>query len=366
MSEDSETRSEREYEFKKMLKKLSKFSGVGTQLISTYIPVGSPIHDTTNKLREEVNQASNIKSKSTRLNVVGALERIIQNLKQYKKTPKNGVGVFCGNVSDNPAKVDIELFAVEPLEPLRVGAYRCDNRFFLDPFKRMIEHAGQAYGIVVVGGRETTLAMIKGTETKIITKINSTAHQKVRKGGQSSARYQRLIEESIEFYYTRIGEHMDKAFLGKVKGVIIAGPGPTKEFFLKQKSFNYQIKVLGIVDTGYTDEYGVREAVEKAKDIMKNAQITDEKNAFQKFMKQLIDDEDLAAFGKDAVLSSIKDKQAKLVLISEKAEDIDSTLDLAREVGVKIMVLSTNTNEGIQLLEGFDGYVALLKYKKYY
>ena len=183
MSGENETRSEKEYEFKKMLKKLSKYSGVGTQLISVYIPAGSPVHDTTNKLREEVSQASNIKSKSTRLNVIGALERIIQNLKQYKKTPKNGIAVFCGNVSNNPAKVDIELFAIEPLEPLKVGAYRCDNRFFLDPLKRMVEDSGEAFGIVVVGGRETTLALVKGTETKIVSKINSTAHQKIRKGG---------------------------------------------------------------------------------------------------------------------------------------------------------------------------------------
>lgn len=365
MSEYSETKSEKEYEFRKVIKKLSKYSGVGTQLISAYIPAGSPVHEMTNKLREEISQASNIKSKSTKLNVIGALERIIQNLKQYRKTPKNGIAVFCGNVSNNPAKIDIELFAVEPLERLEIGAYRCDNRFFLEPLERMIQLSEEAYGIVVVGGRETTLAIVKGTKTKILTKIHSTAHQKVRKGGQSSARYQRLIEGSIEFYYTRIGEHMDKAFLGKVKGVIIAGPGPTKEFFLKQKSFNYQIKVLGIVNTGYTDEYGVREAIEKSKDIMKNAQITEEKESFQKFMHQLTEDEDMVAFGKDAVVTAIKNKQAKIVLISEKAEDIDDVIELAKNNEVPITILSTNTNEGVQLMEGFDGYVSILKYKKY-
>ena len=40
-----------------------------------------------NKLREEASQASNIKSKSTKLNVLGALERIMNHLKLYRRTP---------------------------------------------------------------------------------------------------------------------------------------------------------------------------------------------------------------------------------------------------------------------------------------
>ncbi|MBI2079656.1 peptide chain release factor 1, partial [Candidatus Micrarchaeota archaeon] len=179
--------SEVVYRFKKELRKLKEFRGSGTELISVYIGAGAPLHDTTGKLREEMSQASNIKSKSTRTNVTGALERVIQHFKIYKSTPENGIAVFAGNVSDNPAKVDIELFSIEPPQKLSVSAYRCDSKFFLEPLERMSE-VTDSYGVVVMDGREATLALVRGTQIQIVKKLNSNAHAKINKGGQSQRR----------------------------------------------------------------------------------------------------------------------------------------------------------------------------------
>ena len=68
-----------EFEFKRQLKKLKQFQGSGTQLVSVYIPAGAQIHETAGKLREEMSQASNIKSKQTRTNVTDTLEKILQH-----------------------------------------------------------------------------------------------------------------------------------------------------------------------------------------------------------------------------------------------------------------------------------------------
>jgi len=139
------------------------------------------------KLREEAGQATNIKSKSTRKNVGDALERIIHHLKTYgNAAPPSGVAIFCGNVSDNPAKTDIELFTIFPPEPITVSLYRCDSRFFLEPLERMLE-TSDSYGIVVLDGRECTIAELRGTATRILHRLNSTAHAKIRKGGQCLA-----------------------------------------------------------------------------------------------------------------------------------------------------------------------------------
>ena len=56
----------KEYEMKKSLKKLRSIRGYGTELISIYVPPDFQISDEVNKLREEKNQSSNIKSKTTR------------------------------------------------------------------------------------------------------------------------------------------------------------------------------------------------------------------------------------------------------------------------------------------------------------
>ena len=70
------------YELKKKLKILRNISGSGTELISVYMPHGYPIAEMSNKLRDEHGQAGNIKSKTTRKNVLDALEKIIQYLKK--------------------------------------------------------------------------------------------------------------------------------------------------------------------------------------------------------------------------------------------------------------------------------------------
>lgn len=400
--------SEKTYQLKKQLRRLEGFRGSGTELISVYIPSGSPIHEMNNKLREEASQASNIKSKSTRLNVLGALERIMNHLKLFKKTPENGLAVFAGNVSDNAAKVDIELFSLEPPEKLNIGTYRCDSRFFLDPLQSMLGST-DSFGIVVLDGREATVAIVKGTNITIIKKLNSTAHAKIRKGGQSARRYERLIEEAIEVYYKRVGNAMDEAYLKDekvmVKGVIVGGPGPTKEYFMKMKPFNYQLKVLGVVDTGYTEEYGIREVLSKSEGILAEQEAVKEKILVDRFIKEVVSD-GLAIYGEKQVRDAINSRQAEKVLLSEglthlvgsykcgscgatekkvsrdepeggipcpkcgsqmklqgKELLIDDLTELAKQNEIEVEIVSTNTVEGNQFFTGFGGVGAFIRYR---
>ncbi len=393
------------YELKKQLARLRELKGSGTELISVYIPSRQPVHEMSNKLREEAGQATNIKSKSTRKNVGDALERIIHHLKAYgNQAPQSGVAIFCGNVSDNPAKTDIEIFTVFPPEPIAVSLYRCDSRFFLEPLERILATT-DSYGIVVMDGRECTLAELRGTTTRILSRIRSMAHAKMRKGGQSARRIERIIEESIEYYYKHVGEHMDRYFVNTVKGVIIGGPGPAKEDFAKMSPFNYQIKVLGVVDTGYTDEYGIREVVAKSGDILSEQAAVKERIIVERFIKEVVSS-GLATYGEAEVRKAIETKQASQLLVSEgmqfkraklvdtttgetqyvtsrspfdleekikaiggtvKVESeqplIDDLIELAEKMNVEVVVISPDTAEGAQFLGSFYGIGAFLRYK---
>ena len=400
-----EEKTRLKYELKKQLTHLKTMKGSGTELISVYIPSGQAIHETSNKLRGEAGQATNIKSKSTRKNVVDALERILHHLKSYGNVaPASGVAIFCGNVSDNPAKVVIELFTIYPPTPISVQIYRCDSRFFLEPLDRDLM-VKDSYGLVVMDGRECTLAELKGTNTRILSHIRSMAHSKMRKGGQSARRIERIIEESIEYYYKHIGEHMDRYFVNTVKGVIIGGPGPAKEDFVKMSPFNYQIKVLGVVDTGYTDEYGVREVMAKSTDILSEQQAVQERVIIERFIKEVVAG-GLATYGEAEVRKALESKQASRLLISEgvaykRAKLVDTTtgealfitsknpfdlqekikaiggtvkvesevslvddlITLADTQGIDIFVVSPDTAEGAQFLGSFYGIGAFLRYK---
>ena len=74
---------------------------------------------------------SNIKSTSTRKNVVDALEKMIQHLRLFKKTPEHGLCVFSGNVAEREGQSDVKVWSVEPPVPLKTRIYRCDKEFVL-------------------------------------------------------------------------------------------------------------------------------------------------------------------------------------------------------------------------------------------
>lgn len=394
------------YEFKKQVQALKKFQGHGTELISVYISPGYPVPEITAKLRDEFGQASNIKSATTKKNVQGALERIMHFLKGVNKPPENGIAVFCGNLSETEGRVDIQIYSVVPPMPLTTQFYRCESQFVLEPLEDLLEHT-DTYGLVVMDGKEATVAILKGKQLKVVKKLESTAHQKVNKGGQSAARYDRLHIEGVEFYYSRVGEAMN-AFVGlkNFKGVIIGGPGPSKEDFAKQKPFNYQLKVLGVVDTGYTDEYGLREILEKSGEIIAEQEAIVEKKLFDEFTRELANN-GLVAYGLEACEKAVESKQASKLLISEEmelkkvkykcsacgkelerleeraADDttgipcecgghykivemqdvVNDLVGKAEEQGIPVVMISKDTAEGKQFYGTFKGLGVFLRYK---
>ena len=91
---------------KKLIEELEKIRGKHTELISIYVPADYSIEKVREQVFQEISTAQNIKSKTTRKNVLAALEKILQELKLYRKTPPNGMVIFCGNVSQEEGRAD--------------------------------------------------------------------------------------------------------------------------------------------------------------------------------------------------------------------------------------------------------------------
>lgn len=395
-----------EYKVKKELKKLASIRGTGTELISIYVPPGMPVSDEIAKLRDEHSQSGNIKSKSTRQNVQSAIEKIIQYLKLYKSVPENGLAVFCGNTSSTQAKSNIELFAIEPPQPIKANIYRCDSQFMLEPILAIIE-SKEMYALLVMDGRDATIAILKGTSVSVEKKIRSFAHAKVRKGGQSAARYERAISESISDYYKNVGDSINAVFEKygfKINGLIVGGPGPAKDNFIKAKTLNYQIKVLGIFDTGYTDEtMGLNELLERSKEVLKEQEAVKERRVMEKFLMEVARS-GLATSGYANVKNALLNNNVSKLIISEDADLVEVTyrcttcnaeftvvetagarqsrhdeggtlqvisqrdavegiVETAENLGVDIVFISSDSQYGKELLLGFGGIAAMLKYK---
>jgi peptide chain release factor subunit 1 len=396
-----------EYNVKRELKRLASIRGSGTELISIYVPPDYLLSDEIGKLSEERSQAGNIKSKTTKLNVQGAIDKIIQYLRLYKKPPPNGFAIFAGNTSSIQAKPDIEIFSIDPPQPIKSNMYRCDSTFLLEPLEAMME-AKEMYILVVMDGRDATVGTLKGTYFSVDKKLRSFAHAKVRKGGQSAGRYERATEESINDYYKNVADAINAVYLkypGKISGLVVGGPGPTKENFVKSKNLNYQIKVMGIFDTGYTDEEtGVNELLEKAKDLLSEQAAVKERRTMERFLDEVARG-GYAVYGLNNVKNALMADNVTKLLISEGAElteveykcskcgatlkfieqgntrhekheddgsldivsqrdAIEDVIELADKKDIDVVFVSTDSQAGNQLLLGFKGIAAILKYKK--
>ena len=412
----------RKYEFKKMLERLEAKEGSGTELISLYIPPDKQIFDVTAQLRDEFGQCANIKSKQTRTNVQSAISSILSRLKYYTKPPENGIAVFCGTVNKHGDRQDLECDIVNPPEPLGLYLYRCSSRFELEPLRDMLEEK-YVYGLLVLDRREAYWGFLRGNRIDPIGGTTSTVPGKQRKGGQSSIRFERLRLIAINDFYKKVGERSseifinEKDFFNRFKGLLIGGPSPTKEEFEEGNFLHHEVqkRIIGLFDVAYTNESGLPELVDAAADALKGQEVIEEKHVMERFFKELVKDNGLAAYGEqsiranlgigaiDTLLLSDKLRKSRLsikcdacgyteektvlitpgenpddielgscpkctspLVLADSSDIVDELTYLADQSNSKVAIISDDFEEGSQLFTAFGGSAAILRYRTGY
>jgi peptide chain release factor subunit 1 len=354
-------------QIKKFIGELEKYKGRHTELVSVYVPKDYDLNKIINHLMEEQGTASNIKSKTTQKNVISALERMIQHLRLFKKTPENGLAIFAGNVAEREGQIDIQVWSVEPPIPLNLRIYRCDKDFVLEPLSQMLD-SDDVFGLIVMDKREATIAMLKGKTIIPITKTTSNVPGKTRAGGQSAPRFQRLREGAAKEFYVRIAEYIKEAFLTKnIKGIIIGGPGHTKNEFLDYNYITDQLnrKIIAVKDLSYTGDFGLQELLDKSQDVLSDEEISKEKNIMEKFFTMLAKEPDKVAYGRDIVYTELCAGAVDCVLLSDSIDDetIEQFEEAAKEFGTSVVLISTDTREGVQLRD-MGKVAAFLRYNR--
>lgn len=395
------------YNFKRKLEELREIRGQHTELISLYIPPDKKIFDVVAQLRDEYSQSSNIKSKSTRKNVLAAIESIQSKLKYFKNPPKNGVVFFVGEASigKNHTKMVSEI--LEPPYPLSIYLYRCDSKFFLSPLEEMLEEV-EVYGLFLIDRRECTIGLLTGKRIEPISYLTSRVPGKHGRGGQSQRRFERLIEIAAHEWFVKCAEKANEIFREQktLKGILVGGPGPTKRSFLNDNYLarTIQDKILGIFDTGYTDDYGLKELVNNAAESMDKLEIANEKKIMQNFLGKIRDERGLAVYGEKEVRKALdmgaldtlilseglrkyhvweeckscgykKDKIAEQVkeencpecssplIIKKEIDVLEELSEKADETKAKVEIISLESEEGDTLLKAFGGIAGILRYE---
>jgi peptide chain release factor subunit 1 len=219
-------------------------------------------------------------------------------------------------------------------------------------------------------------------------------------------------------YFTRVGGHANEIFLpiDTLKGIILAGPGPTKYDFDKGEYLNYMLKkkIIATVDTAYVEEQGVKEVVDKAPEIMRKVRYIEEKQIMQQFLYEVGHDtgmitygeaevrraleagavrtllmsegldlqrvtvkcsacgyqeqhtvktQEMAAYEQSLVGKPCPKCQAPSLTISEKQDIVDDLAQLAEYNNTEVEMISGETEEGQMLKNAFGGIAAMLRFK---
>jgi len=264
------------FKLRKIIDELASLRGRHTELVSVYIPAEYNLQEIINMLRQEYTLTENVKNKTVRNNVLAAIDKILQELRYFNKTPPNGLALFAGNVAENEGQTDIKVWNIQPPEPMRVKKYWCDQKFELEPLQDMVAEK-ELYGLIALDNREATIGLLKGKKIVLLRKIDSIVPGKTIKGGQSAQRYERIREGLINDWYKVIAENVkDYLSSGKydLKGIILGGPGPAKNDFFDgdYMPIAFKKQFLGTRNIGYTDEQGLEELVERSQDLLQKRQ----------------------------------------------------------------------------------------------
>ncbi|HEV2876652.1 MAG TPA: peptide chain release factor aRF-1 [Nitrososphaeraceae archaeon] len=352
--------SVKRYKLTKMLNRLGNISGHGTELVTVYVPPKRPLYDVISQLKNEAGTASNIKSDLTRTHVQDALSRTIEYLKLFKDTPENGLVIFCGAIP-NPRGLGnekIEIYPVLPPKPVQINLYRCDDHFWIDHLKDMMKD-DKSVGILSIDTQEAGLGILTGDRWEVVDTLTSGVSGKHRQGGQSARRFERLRDNELNEYYRRVAEHAQKIFIDQyyVKGLIVAGPGPTKENFLREEYLDYRLQknVIITMDTSYSGGEGVREIIDKVNEqgVMTEYRLMEEKKIIKKFMGEVFSNKGLGIYGVKEVTNAVQSGIADIVIVADnvtylvleskckKCEHLDQTvIDRSSSVSTRQEIMS--------------------------
>ena len=312
------------YKIRKTLEELSKKSGRGTELITVYIPKGKQLHEIIGALQQEQGTADNIKSDLTRTHVVDSLGKVVQRLKLYKKTPERGLVMFCGALppeEGGPLGSEVvKVWEIDPPKDLNQYLYRCDDHFHVDILKDMLKD-DNLIGFLAIDSKDAGWGLLHGDKIEVLSQTGSGVAGKHRQGGQSAKRFQKLREMELTYYFNRVAQTTREYFIDiyPVKGLVISGPGPTKEDFINGNYLEYRLQnnIIATIDSSYSGAEGIREAFAKSSDILGNFRLVEEKKLVEALFREINGNTGKGSYGLQEVIEFLKNNVVETLIITD-------------------------------------------------
>jgi len=214
----------------------------------------------------------------------------------------------------------IKVWEIEPPKDLSTFLYRCDDHFHVDILKDMLKDEN-LIGFLAIDTKDAGWGLLHGNRIEVLRETSSGVAGKHRQGGQSARRFERLREMELTYYFNRVAEVTKEFFIDiyPVKGLIISGPGPTKEDFLKSNYLEYRLqdKVIATLDSSYSGSEGIREAFVKAQDVLADFRLVEEKKLVEKLFREINSHSGLGVYGLKDIINYLKNNVADTILVND-------------------------------------------------
>ena len=176
-------------------------------------------------------------------------------------------------------------------------------------------------GLLAIDAKDAGWGLLHGDKLEVLKETGSGVAGKHRQGGQSAKRFQKLREMELQYYFNRVAHITREYFIDiyKVKGLIVSGPGPTKEDFIKNEYLEYRLQnnIIATIDASYSGSEGIREAFAKCSDILSNFRMVEEKKIIEKLFQEINTNSGLGSYGLKEVIEMLRNNIAAMVVISD-------------------------------------------------
>jgi len=404
-----------QWKVRRLIKTLTAAKGSGTSMISLIIPPRDEISRVSKMLADEYGTASSIKSRVTRLSVLGAITSTQQRLKLYNRTPGNGLILYCGEIITEDGKEKKVTIDFEPFKPINTTMYLCDNRFHTEDLAELLE-SDDKFGFLIMDGNGALYGTLAGNHREILHKFSVDLPKKHGRGGQSALRFARLRLEKRHNFVRKVGELCTQHFITNdvpnITGLVVAGSAEFKNDLTTSDLFDPRLeKVLirPLLDVSYGGENGFNQAIELASESLKNVKFIQEKKLITQFLDEVAQDTGKFCFGiRDSftglemgAISTLivwENLEIKRIVIKNPHTDVSETKFVTPEefkndklfrcpdtgvvlelednmlfvewivenyktFGTKLEFITDRSQEGNQFCKGFGGVGGLMRYR---
>jgi peptide subunit release factor 1 (eRF1) len=185
----------------------------------------------------------------------------------------------------------------------------------------------------------------------------------------SAQRFERIREDMAKAFFKEVAEGMKNIFfeMPKLKGILIGGPMPTKDEFIRDGDLPTKLKekIIAVKDMGYTGEHGLKLLVEASQEDIAEQEFIKEKNLLTKFFETLGKNPGKAVYGFEKTKLALERGAVELLLISKDVpKELAMELEKSAEnAGSNVEIISLDNQDGEQFLNLTKGIGGILRFQ---